>query len=192
MSEAIFGLVGVVVGALITGGVDYVLDRRRERATLRAALRLIGDEYKDLLGVVDLALMASAWPRSHRYSRLILTADQWERNRDVLAAQLSPVDWELIAQGRDVRHGLQHYMDEHEHEEELIELILDSNESILLEAWQETLERIIMRTAVLSGAPSETIQKWYDRRRDRRAQQPRFSRPQRRTRARRRRTRQPE
>ena len=192
MSEAIFGLVGVVVGALITGVVDYVLDRRRERATLRAALRLIGDEYKDLLGVVDLALMARAWPLSDRYRRLIRTDDQWERNRDVLAAQLSPVDWELIARGRDVRHGLQHYMDKHEHEKELVELILDSNESILLEAWQETLERIIMRTAALSGAPSETIQKWYDKRHDRRAQQPRFSRPQRRTQGRRRRTRQPE
>jgi hypothetical protein len=30
-APAIFGLVGVVVGALVTGGVDLLLEQRRER-----------------------------------------------------------------------------------------------------------------------------------------------------------------
>jgi len=37
VSAAIFGLIGVVVGALVTGGVDYVMQRRREKAELRQA-----------------------------------------------------------------------------------------------------------------------------------------------------------
>ena len=31
MSAAIFGLVGVIIGALITGGTNYVLQVREER-----------------------------------------------------------------------------------------------------------------------------------------------------------------
>jgi hypothetical protein len=40
VAEAIFGLIGVVVGALITGGVEYVMRVREEKTEMRAAARL--------------------------------------------------------------------------------------------------------------------------------------------------------
>jgi hypothetical protein len=44
VTAAIFGLIGVVVGALVTSGVDLLLDKRRDGQLGRQASRLIGDE----------------------------------------------------------------------------------------------------------------------------------------------------
>jgi hypothetical protein len=41
MTAAIFGLGGVVIGALVTGATNYVLQRRAERREIRAAARLM-------------------------------------------------------------------------------------------------------------------------------------------------------
>ncbi len=45
---AIFGLIGVVVGALVTGGVDVFLARRHEEADKRQAKRMIATEIHTL------------------------------------------------------------------------------------------------------------------------------------------------
>jgi hypothetical protein len=49
VAEAIFGLVGVVVGALVTGGVQLILDWRREQRDLRRTKRLVGAELREVL-----------------------------------------------------------------------------------------------------------------------------------------------
>lgn len=41
MTTALFGLLGVVVGGLLTGGIDYVANRREERATGRTLARAL-------------------------------------------------------------------------------------------------------------------------------------------------------
>jgi hypothetical protein len=155
MGEAIFGLVGVVVGAVVAGGVDYALDRRRERAGLRAALRLVEDEYKDLLSVVAIVLQMRVWPPSDWQAWRSTSRDQWETHRDVLAARLSAADWELIAQGRDIHRRLAGYIEEHGPGKQLtVERIVEDGELRSLEAWRDTLERIIERIRELTGAPS--------------------------------------
>jgi hypothetical protein len=57
VTEAIFGLVGVVVGGLLTAGVSYVMARRQERADTRGAARLVSSEllrnYAHLAAVVQ-------------------------------------------------------------------------------------------------------------------------------------------
>lgn len=44
MSAAIFGLIGVVIGAILTGGVEFGLRRVEQRRELRRVRRLIGSE----------------------------------------------------------------------------------------------------------------------------------------------------
>lgn len=44
MTEAIFGLVGVLLGGVISGGATYVLSRRSDRLEARASARLLQGE----------------------------------------------------------------------------------------------------------------------------------------------------
>ena len=54
MTEAIIGLVGVLVGGLVSGGVTT---RRAERARLRAAARLVENELEHVRNLVWAGLM---------------------------------------------------------------------------------------------------------------------------------------
>ncbi|HVE67448.1 MAG TPA: hypothetical protein VNB64_02585 [Solirubrobacteraceae bacterium] len=47
MTEAIFGLVGVVIGAGLTGGVQYVLAVREERESRRAVCRVLAERQQE-------------------------------------------------------------------------------------------------------------------------------------------------
>jgi hypothetical protein len=53
VTAAIFGLIGVVVGGLVTGGVDFLLDWRREGAEQKQAKRLVGDEVESIVTGLD-------------------------------------------------------------------------------------------------------------------------------------------
>ena len=53
VTAAIFGLLGVVVGGLVTGGVDFMLEQRRERAEQKQAQRLVGDEIESIVAGLD-------------------------------------------------------------------------------------------------------------------------------------------
>ena len=44
MTDAVFGLLGVLVGGAITGWTTYALERRRERAAARVAARLVRED----------------------------------------------------------------------------------------------------------------------------------------------------
>ena len=44
MTEAIFGLIGVALGGLLTGGATYLLARRTEKLEARASARLLQGE----------------------------------------------------------------------------------------------------------------------------------------------------
>jgi hypothetical protein len=48
MSEAIFGLVGVIIGGLLTAGLEALARRGRERRVERLAARVVYDELASL------------------------------------------------------------------------------------------------------------------------------------------------
>ncbi|MGH8834336.1 MAG: hypothetical protein ACRDWG_04985 [Actinomycetes bacterium] len=154
MTEAIFGLIGVVIGALVTGGVTYALARRQESVDMRAGLRLVGEEYKDLLFVVNLLV---AWleevadnpiPPSAWGPWRGVSTRQWEQHRALLAARLSPADWDLITNGKLAHQVIQALQDVPSPDASLRKSGLDA-----LKEQQQRLPGIIQRLAVLSGAP---------------------------------------
>ncbi|MEV0084765.1 hypothetical protein [Saccharopolyspora sp. NPDC050642] len=62
MTAAIFGLVGVIIGGLLTGLVDFMLERRRERNDARAASKLLRSQLNDARTAVVVALEGREWP----------------------------------------------------------------------------------------------------------------------------------
>jgi hypothetical protein len=58
MTEAIFGLVGVVVGALVTGGVSFALAWRTERSDILAGLRLLEADLLNAESAIEVAVEA--------------------------------------------------------------------------------------------------------------------------------------
>src|SRR5205814_1102655 len=62
MAAAIFGLIGVVIGALINGIVTWLSQRRKDEATERSAKRLVANELGTWL---VLAREAQARPPEH-------------------------------------------------------------------------------------------------------------------------------
>ena len=95
MTAAIFGLIGVVIGSLITGGTNYVLQVRAERREIRAAARLTLQELSNTAFALRFAL--------DRNDRLVLEsaahAEQWNRHGLLLARHLSDQEWDAVALG---------------------------------------------------------------------------------------------
>jgi len=74
MTEAIIGLVGVLVGGLVSGGATCIMTRRAERARLRAAARLVENELEHVRNLVWAGLM------NVDILRKIETTEEWAEN----------------------------------------------------------------------------------------------------------------
>jgi hypothetical protein len=91
MTAAIFGLVGVVVGGLITGWFAYGLERRKDRASLRQAQRRVALELGRLIVALDLVTRARSLALPDA-----LRTDVWRSEENVLARHLSDREWEIL------------------------------------------------------------------------------------------------
>ena len=94
MSEAIFGFIGVAIGALATGGVHLFLESRRERRELRRARRLIAAELHSIQLDLEILVRQRLTPMSAMEPR-ILPVEVWNESRGVLAL-LPDKEWELL------------------------------------------------------------------------------------------------
>ena len=94
MTAAIFGLLGVIVGAVINGVVATVLQRRTERADQRSAARLVRSE---LVRFRALAIEAGQRSPEHLPQLHDMTPALWHDHRAVLARALEDADWAAVA-----------------------------------------------------------------------------------------------
>lgn len=99
-------LLGVIVGAIITKGFDYVLAVRRERAeeknearnrtiSLKAAARLIDEELFFGESVAEVIIESKKWWATD----VELTTEAWKANRGIIVSELSGDDWESVVKG---------------------------------------------------------------------------------------------
>lgn len=93
MIGAIFSLVGVVVGGLLTWGVQALQQRRTERAEARAAARLLSAELSEQHEFLD-TLVKQA---STTATRELPPASAWREYRAVMARQLDNDSWTAVA-----------------------------------------------------------------------------------------------
>jgi hypothetical protein len=104
MTEAIIGLVGVLVGGLVSGGATYLMAQRAERAKLRAAARLVENELQHVQSLVHFDLMNldvlrgmeadSEWIEGLPPPNLLaVSTDVWLKHQGILAEALAAEKW---------------------------------------------------------------------------------------------------
>jgi len=94
VTAAIFGLIGVVVGALMNGVVTGMLSRRAEQSARRSAARLVLSE---LVRFYTLAIESDRLPPESLPQLRDIAPRVWQSQREVLARALSIEQWELAA-----------------------------------------------------------------------------------------------
>src|SRR5215207_675291 len=93
MTAAIFGLIGVMVGAAITGGTTYVLQVRAEQREIRAAARLMLQELTNTGDAIRYAIKLN----DREFLRGATSEDEWKRHHLLLARHLSDEEWDAVA-----------------------------------------------------------------------------------------------
>lgn len=93
MTEAIFGLVGVIIGAFLSGAVALAVDARRDRRDCIVAARLVSHEISMLSAEIEF------WIKAKQISTdaLPLPRSSWDENRVALARALPAPDWEMVS-----------------------------------------------------------------------------------------------
>lgn len=92
MSDAIFGLVGVVIGGLLTGALQVFQQRRSDRAEARAVARLLSAELSEQLQYLD-ALVN----QDPAVSKQAPTISAWPEYRAAMARLLDDRTWQAVA-----------------------------------------------------------------------------------------------
>ena len=93
MTEAIFGLIGVVVGGLISGGLSLILEWRKERVAARVAARLVREDLLPVSLMIEDVFGGRAWlQRSDRQSR----ERSWVEHRSRLATVMKYEDYAAV------------------------------------------------------------------------------------------------
>jgi hypothetical protein len=96
VAEASIGLVGVVIGSLVTFGATYLFERRRERRDGRAARGVVRSELGEADKAVDDALKEPdpKWPPG--WDR-VGWSESWSTYRAVLATTMNDEDFSTLA-----------------------------------------------------------------------------------------------
>ena len=89
MTSAIFSLVGVVIGGLLTAAIQAVQQGRSDRATARAASRLLSAELSEQHVFLD-ALV-------DRDATELPAVSAWPEYRSVMARLLDDETWQAVA-----------------------------------------------------------------------------------------------
>jgi hypothetical protein len=100
MGQAVIGLIGVIVGALISGTGTFLLARRQEARQARAAARLLEVELRAV--AADLHLLRESLQASDSHGDLrsglrLPPQPAWTEHKPLLAAVLTASEWYAVA-----------------------------------------------------------------------------------------------
>jgi hypothetical protein len=91
---AAVGLLGVVVGGVLSGLVTIQVERVREGHAARVAARLLQDDFENVVLYVD------ALSESGRYGPSVLAhvkTDEWREQRALIALPLEIEEWDVLS-----------------------------------------------------------------------------------------------
>lgn len=91
VTEGLFALAGVAVGALATAGTTWFFARRSERQALLVAARIVREDVVQAGPSLE-ALLRRGW-----FEGVPLEAPGWKEHRTALAAALPKDDWDAVA-----------------------------------------------------------------------------------------------
>lgn len=94
MSEAIFGLVGVVLGALAAGLGDYLIEARRESRIVRRVARMLHLELEEARDFIEASLARSVWIAE---PERVLSNEVWCVHRDEFAGVRDRDLWDCVS-----------------------------------------------------------------------------------------------
>ncbi|MDQ2629378.1 MAG: hypothetical protein M3Y75_00175 [Actinomycetota bacterium] len=94
MSEAIFGLVGVLLGAIAAGLGDYLLGKNREKAEVRRSARLLSLELEEARIFIEDSLEELRWVAD---PERVLSNGVWFEHRGSFAQVKSPDLWRVVS-----------------------------------------------------------------------------------------------
>jgi len=105
VTVAIFGLLGVLVGALVTGLVNWLLERSRQKGDAHAAARLLKTEVAAARKQAELVLAddGGKWPIAYRPT----WRQSWGTYRRPLAALMPRDDFDRVAAAYAVMDEMQ-------------------------------------------------------------------------------------
>lgn len=95
MAAVIFGLVGVVIGGLLTGAVQLYVEHVRNHRALRMAARFLIEHWVGLM--VWIRRARSTEEDYEELMRIPFDLTIWERYRELLTAHLSYDDWATLS-----------------------------------------------------------------------------------------------
>jgi hypothetical protein len=114
MGAAIVGLVGVLVGAIVSGGATYLMARRAERRKARAAAWLVKDElervetelrrwHKMLVEPIRRDMVGLVIPERIAVNQLLTLPEPavWDEHKPMLAETLETKHWYALAAAYD-------------------------------------------------------------------------------------------
>jgi hypothetical protein len=91
VSEAIFGLVGVVIGGLLNAVGLWVIEYRRDRRVAQVAARLLIPDLNQVRHAMKIGLEGKTWSHVH------VPGNRWREYEGALARAMKPKDWSLVA-----------------------------------------------------------------------------------------------
>lgn len=95
---AIFALAGVIIGGILAGAVQMVVQRRAERRDVRVSCRLLLYELILAVGLTQGAMATDTHP-AEALKQQLNDADLnevWTQHRTTLAAELNDEDWHVL------------------------------------------------------------------------------------------------
>lgn len=118
MAEAVFGLIGVIIGGFISSGATLLLERRRERMAARVGARLVREDLLRAALWIEDALGEDRWVHD---PALRLEDDAWREQRSHLAAAMDYADYAAVITARQALHRANQWLDGRDGELELNE-----------------------------------------------------------------------